>query len=227
MAIMCRKIAIYVEGQTEQILINQLILTWWSYTGIKIDNIKLTNDLKNPIPNYYSEVYDLYFTIINIEGMGHLASAIAQRAKKQIENGFEIIALRDLDFKVKHPNDPIELIRTFKSGLKIAGCQYSEIIELYFAIVTIEAWMLAFHEAVSEWAEIPEKEVLDFLKKKNCKLEDLRSPASLLALIGKKRAKAHHEMMSFASKINCDMIHKVYQSEQVPSFNKFWNKLTS
>jgi len=30
-----KKIAIYVEGQTEQVLINRLILTRWNYTGIQ------------------------------------------------------------------------------------------------------------------------------------------------------------------------------------------------
>lgn len=229
---MCRKIAVYVEGQTEQILINQLILIWWSFSNIKIDNIKLKNDLKNPVHSYNSgNGPDTHFVIINIEGMGHLPSAISQRAEKQIENGFDIIGLRDLDYEnFKHSNDQIELIQKFKSALKIAGCQYSETIELYFAIVTIEAWMLAFQEAVSKWAEVSEKEVLDAIEGKNCKLEQLRSPSSLLALIGKKGAKdpkTYHEIKSFASGIDLRMIHKVYQSKQVPSFNKFWEKLTS
>lgn len=220
-----------MEGQTEQILINQFILVWWSFSNVKIDNIKLKNDLKNPVPNYNSgNVYETHFVIINIEGMGHLSSAISQRAEKQIKNGFDIIGLRDLDFKnFKYSNDQAELIQKFKSALKIGGCQYSETIELYFAIVTIEAWMLAFQEAVSKWAEVSEKEVINAIESKNCKLEQIRSPSSLLALISKKRdknPKTYHETMSFASGIDREMIHKVYQSEKVPSFNKFWKRLT-
>lgn len=227
---MCRKIAIYVEGQTEQILLNQFILVWWSFSDIRIDNIKLKNDLKNPLPNYNSgNGHKIHFVIINIEGMGHLSSAISQRAEKQIANGFEIIGLRDLDFdNFIFSNDQTELVQKFKFALKIAGCKHSENIELYFAIVTIEAWMLAFQEAVSSWAEVSEKEVLNTIESKNCKLEQIRSPSTLLAHIGKKRGKDHktyHETMSFASKIDREMIEKVYRAEQVPSFNKFWEKL--
>jgi len=39
-----KKTAIYVEGQTEQYLLNHLIRTWWANADIQIVNIKLKNN---------------------------------------------------------------------------------------------------------------------------------------------------------------------------------------
>lgn len=87
--------------------------------------------------------------------------------------------------------------------------------------------MLAFHEAVAAWAKVSIKEVLDAIKDKKCKFEQLRNPTNLFDDIGRgKNIKNFHEVQSFASGIDYEMIQKVCRSEQVPSFNKFWDRLT-
>jgi hypothetical protein len=226
---MLKKIAIYVEGQTEHVFLNQLIKLWWFFSNIRIDNIKLVNDKKNPVPNYISGEYNYHFVIINVEGSGHLNSTIARRANKQVEDGFDVIGLRDLDY-VNRDNIQ-QLQQNFKIALRALGCNSFEKIDLHFAVITIEAWLLAFTGAVSKWADIPEDRVLDILKKGNpLELEAVRSPASLLALIGKKRGrdpKSYHEINSLISKIDREMIEEVKNSSKVPSFSLFWDKLTS
>jgi hypothetical protein len=222
---MHKKIAIYVEGQTEHILIDHLIKTWWNFFDIRINNIKLVNDLKNPIPdfNVHGE-FKINFLIINVEGLGSLNSAISQRANKQIDAGFEIIALRDLDDNNINLTEEISI--KFKSALCVAGCKNFEKINLYFAIVTIEAWLLAFTKAVSMWANIPENCLSDQYQMSD--LENIKNPAHSLETIAKKRGKkikSHHEIMSLVSKIDREMFLKVFNSNYPPSFNRFWSKL--
>jgi hypothetical protein len=225
-----KKIVIYVEGQTEQILLNQLIKEWWNFSQkIRIENIKLVNDLKNPIPNHHlSEEYEIFFLIINVEGSGHFNSAIAQRANKQTAEGYKIIGLLDLDYQ--NLNQTHQIQQSFKIALKALSCKNPENIELFLAIISIESWLLAFTPAVSIWAAIPENQVLDIIKKANaaCDLEKIRSPAFVLSEIGKNRGKDHknhHEVMSLVSRINREMISNVNSSSLVPSFNRFWNRL--
>lgn len=96
-----KKIALYVEGQSEQIFLNHLIKIWWQYSGIEIYNIKILSDQNCPcpVPNFIpkSDIEPkISFLIVNVEGAGSLISAISGRADSQQKIGFEIIGLRDI-----------------------------------------------------------------------------------------------------------------------------------
>ena len=86
--------------------------------------------------------------------------------------------------------------------------------------------MLAFTEALSKWAKIPEKDVLKQIKNKipDYKLEEINNSANLLKSIGYNRGKdpkSYHEIKSFVSNITYSSIQKVYDSNSIPNFNKF------
>jgi hypothetical protein len=229
---MCKKIAIYVEGQTEHVFINHCILTWWEYSGVKITNIKLVNDLKNPIPDFISENYGTHFVILNVEGLGSLVSAIFENAHQQVQEGFEIIGLRDLEIDNydEELRYVIEYPVALKKKLKNLGYLHSDEFVLYFAIIKVEAWLLAFTEAVAKWAKISEKDVQICIKKYSepC-LEKIRDPQKLLNSIGNrgKDTKKFHEIKSLVSGIRLEAIQNVYQTRIVPNFSLFWHRLVS
>ncbi len=232
-----KKIAIYVEGQTDQVFINRLILAHWNYNGVNILNIKLQSN-QDQVCKIQDFITDdetaILFLIIDVDGVGSLTSAIASRANIQQKNGFEIIGLRDLsaqDFNelptnIKRIN---RVIQKFKEALQISGCNKSERIELFFAVMTIEAWMLAFTKAISKWSKTPEDNILKQFS--NINLEEIKAPSNLLKQIahssGKKDPKSFHEVMSFVSGITDSQIESVYRANKVPSFNRFWDKLIS
>src|ERR1700722_7750346 len=118
---MCRKkIALYVEGQTEHVLLNHLILSWWNYSNINIQNLKLRahGNVHCNVPSFpLKDVANPNFLIIDVEGVGSLSSIIAGRADKQHELGYNIIGLRDLyaeDYEIlltKQMNNPAQKIR--------------------------------------------------------------------------------------------------------------------
>lgn len=233
-----KKIAIYVEGQTEQIILNQLIKIYWSYTGVKIKNIKLhakqettTHAIDFESGNDFESM--VLFLIINVDGVGTLTSAIADRAHKQQKEGFAIIALRDLsaqDFDTLPPNvdRKIKIVQNFEKAISIIGKGTIDKIRLYFAVMMIEAWMLAFTEALSKWTKLPMPTLLGELRPYN-NLEDIRSPSSLIKRMGqiseRGKSKSFDEVMAFASNISKDELIAVYESNCIPSFNTFWDGL--
>ncbi len=189
------------------------------------------------MPNFLPEIDDasaILFLITDVDGVGSLTSAIASRAENQQKNGFEIIGLRDLsaqDFNELPVNvDRIhEIIQKFKKALQISGSGNTQKIDLFFAVMTIEAWMLAFTGAISKWAKIPEENVLQILSSFN--LEEIKSPSNILKQIAttssRKNPKSFHEVMSLVSYITDFEINNVYESNKIPNFNKFWDRLIS
>ncbi len=228
-----KKIAIYVEGQTEQILINHLIKTWWCYSGIRVNNFRILKGLnkESDVKNYpvHSDIESqLLFLIFNVEGEGSLPSSIADRASKQHEQHFKIIALRDLyaeDYKKNQNKENADqvVLANIRKALKIKGCVEPEKIDIFFSIMEIEAWLLAFSNALLRWAkyspDLPQN--LEAIPRPSLRLEEFGK------LAGRGAHKSYHEITSYVTPISREDIQDVYNSNRVPSFSKFWNKLLS
>ena len=199
---MCRKkIAIYVEGQTEQVFLNHLILTWWSYSGIRIKNTKLlrTEDevkKKYLVPDFSPDTEsDIFISIINVDGVGSIASAIGNRANGQHDAGFVIIGLRDLFYKDDWDNNlnsnelSKKIADNFHKALKKINCKNPNKIDLFFAVMEIEAWLLAFTDSVSKWARLDKKEIQQMIDKESPNIEKIKNPSTLIEKIGKEGGK--------------------------------------
>jgi len=227
-----KKIALYVEGQTEQILVNQLIKTWWSYSGIEIINIKTSTSSECKVVDYQGVGNEeLFFLIVDVDGEGSLISSIANRANKQREEGYTIIGLRDLlasDFKKLSPihkeKTAETLLENFQHAFKTLKCTRPEKIEIFFSIMAIETWLLAFSNALSKWGK---KSAFDIPSN----LETIQDPSNWIKKIGKDAnrgdPKSFHEVTSYVNSITREDIIDVYKSNRIPSFTKFWNKILS
>lgn len=231
-----KKIAIYVEGQAEQAFLNHLILTRWNYTGIKILNLKLHSyqDSKSKVPHFLPNTQNepfVSFVIIDVAGVGSLPSAIASRAKNEQEKGFIILALRDLAAQDFHSlPDHIDrknwIVQKFTKALITSGCSEPHEIELFFSVMTIETWLLAFTQAASVWAHSNKESILKFTS--GLDLESIKNPTNLFKKIGKERSddpKSFHGMTSFIAGITAEEIESVYKAKKVPHFNQFWERL--
>lgn len=228
-----KKIALYVEGQTEQILLNQLIRIWWLYSGIHIENIKIRGADTCNVKSYRAagtENLD-YFLIIDVEGEGSLHRSIVQRAQRQHEEGYEIIGLRDLyakdyeqKFQVDKENTSNIILRDIQEALKIARCDKSEKIQIFFSVMEIEAWLLAFSDALFRWG----KEKVPQL---SLNLEEIPRPSNIIKGIAKsadkRDSKSFSVVTSLVSHITREELIEVYESNRVPSFSRFWKKITA
>jgi Domain of unknown function (DUF4276) len=146
-----RKIALFVEGQTELIVVREYLLRWFNYSNISIECRTLFTDGKfhtapydfpTPTPQYF-------FQIINVGNDNAVLSRILKREEYMWNAGYDkIIGLRDMyskDYReITHRidanvnNDFInaheETINTrAKNPKNIAVC---------FAIMETEAWFL-------------------------------------------------------------------------------------
>lgn len=245
-----KKIAIYVEGQTEQALLRHLILVQSHYAGVKIQNIKLigSNNQATCKVRSHDPLEDsqslIFFLIIDCAGVGSLTSAIADRAPKQLQEGFTIFALRDLyaqdyEERVKKMRDSgatfttAELAQGIRQNIQQAlqkrNC-HDLSMNLYFSIMEVEAWLLAFTKAVSAWADVSESAVFEHIAGNSTAIdcfnfETIKRPSTCLQQIGNLGGKEYKKSHSLIERITREEINAVHKSRRNPSFTIFWDEV--
>jgi hypothetical protein len=136
-----KKIAIFVEGQTERIFMVRFLS---EYLGDKKIEIRIEKNLgnrgvkymgmrKNPYAEFYILVYD-------VGGDSNVVSAVKERAEKMINRaGYSwLLALRDLYPNLREEKNRV--IAAFKQIFE--RYPYSSQLRLILAIMEIEAWFL-------------------------------------------------------------------------------------
>lgn len=233
-----RKIAIYVEGRTEQQVLNHFIKIWYNYENIEITNLKILSgqNQKCEVVNFRESTTSvIQFLILDVNGEGSLPSAIADRSKKQLEAGFKIFSLRDLysqDFQKlpKNIDSQSAIKKSMKISLEKKGCNTLDDIHIFFAVMEIEAWLLAFPSAVSKWAKVDESEVLKLIEPNHKNIENIKRPSVIFSEIGKlggnKGPKSIGTITKVLNGISLEDLQNVYHSKLLPNFNKFWDELT-
>lgn len=166
-----KKIACFVEGQTEQIFVERLFQEIAGYKKISIETYKFQGGKANRIiqPLKLSTIKNAPFFVLLYDcgNDAHVVSDIGKQHQSLIKNGYEkILGLRDLYPIPLGTKEEIETgIRGFLKPLQKIGVPISVIL----AVMEIEAWFLA------EWnylAKIDNRLTCDFILQK-CGL-DLR-----------------------------------------------------
>lgn len=140
-----KKIAIFVEGQTERIFMLRFLSEYLGENKIEIHmekrlgnrGIKYLGMRKNPYAEFYILVYD-------VGGDGNVASAVKERSQKMINSaGYSwILALRDL-----YPNSRPGKKAVIDAFNRIfQEYSYRSKLRLILAVMEIEAWFLADHD---------------------------------------------------------------------------------
>ena len=165
---------------------------------------------------------------------------ILQRDLESLNQIRDLYYPNDFD-KIRYKNniDRINKLKeNFTKALKIKKCENPEEIELHFAIMEIEAWLLAFSQAVAKWCRTDQESVERACK--TSKFEEIPRPSVVLKQlaenskreslsrdqINQKKSKSFEGIISLVSTISRAEIHKVLLSQNIPSFNRFWEKIT-
>lgn len=136
-----KKIAIFVEGQTEQIFVKQLIHQWYGYQNIQVVEEKIRGPqlfirLKGVTAAF---TFEYYFLIIDVGCDEKVASAVRDNAKHMLEVGYDkIIGLRDLYRNKRAEKDKV--LQSIQKILSEFGCPSK--LKILLAIMEIEAWFL-------------------------------------------------------------------------------------
>ncbi len=158
-----RKVAIFVEGQTELIFVRDFLLRLFDYSKLTLECWGLLGDKLSPRPYVYPcSNPEIHFMIINVGGDERVLSSIKDRERRLIgEGGYEkIIGLRDMYSgayaKLSRGviNDDISDRFIQSHNSTIQKMTYHDRIKLYFAIMEIEAWFLSMYNVFQKIAPI-------------------------------------------------------------------------
>jgi hypothetical protein len=145
-----RKVAIFTEGQTEQIFIRHLVALEMGWDKISFKCLRLYRDRTMPaVFSHDSPHAEIYFQIMDVSGDERVLSVMKERERFLLEKGFEkIVGLRDMystnyckragrridqDVMQKFIDSGQQIVREMSSPDKIA---------LHFGIMETEAWFL-------------------------------------------------------------------------------------
>lgn len=148
-----KKIAIFVEGLTEQLFLRNLLEKTVDLSKISFDCFQLVAKSECPVPYCYrNSNSEFHFIIINVQGDEGVLSTIKEREKSLIEKGNidQIYGLRDMYSSEYDRLSPgiisatlIDKIIANQNSI-IDAMHYASRIKLHFAIMEIEAWFLGF-----------------------------------------------------------------------------------
>lgn len=159
-----RKLAVFVEGQTELIFVREFLKQWYSYdatiVGFDCYNL-LANEFCDAAYKYGSEDSENYFFLVNVGNDRSVLSSIIGRMKFLQDKGFQlVVGLRDMYSKQyikdagKHEivhavtRQHIASVKDF-----LQGQETGSFVDFHFAIMEVEAWFLGmsnFLEKVDE-----------------------------------------------------------------------------
>lgn len=148
-----RRLAVFVEGQTELIFVREFLKQWYGYdvniVGFDCYNL-LAKEFRDAEYKYGSEDSENYFMLVNVGNDNSVLSSIIGRLKFLRNKGFQlIVGLRDMyssqyikdaknheivdEVSQKHLNSVNEVLRNVEDGV---------FVNFHFAIMEVEAWFI-------------------------------------------------------------------------------------
>ena len=235
------KIALFTEGQTEQIFVRSLLFQVIDNSKLSLDCIKLHGggEISVPFP-YICPDPKVHFLIIDVGNDNRVLSAIGEREERLFEAGYEkVIGLRDMYSEAYDKRSPgnidDRLTENFIENAQIIIDDMSkpESIVLIFAIMEIEAWFLAMYNLFSKIdetlsVEFIEKQIRINLKKIDPQ-KDFYKPSSelkkILRLIGKEYRKSKDDSEMLCSKMELSDFATAVENNRSKAFKVFYEEM--
>lgn len=233
------KTAVFVEGQTELILVRELLLKTFQYENISLDcfNLFQESNLIHAEYAFPNENADYHYEIINVGNDVSVLSRILRREKYMWNAGFnKIIGLRDMyskAYKEKAGKSEIDedinkhFIKATREQIK------SPNIYFIFAIMEVEAWILGLNNCFQNMDAVLTCEYIS--QNLNHKLEEIDPetkffhPAtiidSIFLLVGKRYNKSKGDINALASLIDKENYIELVKSGKCHSFKEFYEAL--
>lgn len=150
-----RKIAIFVEGETELVFVRNFLNAWYNYDIrlLGFECYKLHSNQSHTVPFALGSRESENFYQIIIVGNDNITGKILSRAAALGRAGFtSIVGLRDMFCNAYHKHSPQgrtvssdlneHFIQIAHSTIESSGLPNRSDIHIHFAIMEIEAWLL-------------------------------------------------------------------------------------
>lgn len=236
------RIAVFVEGQTELIVVREVILKYYEYADIEIECRTLFTDsrLLNAEYDYSSPNASKFFQIINVGNDNAVLSRILKRENLMWNAGYDfIIGLRDMYSatyrKICSDIDENVIEKFIEGSVRTIeeSSQRPDRIFLCFGIMEVEAWILGIRNI---FQALSSELTLDFIEEKLAlRLDQIDPekeffhPATIIediySLVGKSYKKKKGDIEAIASHINRDQIVELNEAEYCNSFTVFMRNI--
>lgn len=152
-----RKVAIFVEGQTEYIFVRDFLCAWYEYDtqklGLECYQFKGNNESDVPFP-FGSRESENFYLIYNVGNDQSVVSKMLKEAPRLQSCGYkQIVGLNDMycdDYhaSVKNRQIDININQKFKNARNqaIQTKKLDHLVKSYFAIMEVEAWFLGMYK---------------------------------------------------------------------------------
>lgn len=177
-----KRIAIFVEGLTEQILVRRMLETVMQNKDIAIQTVKITgghNIRMSFTVMHAAKVVNrtgYYVLIYDCGGETNVKGYLMNQRKKLVEKGYTcILGLRDV-----YPNFSHEDIPKLKKGLNHMVPQRGAITKIHLAVMETEAWFLGEYSHLRKVSQQLSPEYIEKqlgFNPKTENMEDRKSPA--------------------------------------------------
>lgn len=238
------KTAIFVEGQTELILVREMLLRLFEYQNIHLECYTLFADSRFQSAEYSVEndTAAYYFQIINVGNDNAVIKRLLNREKYLWSAGFDrIIGLRDMysrDYRILSNDRNIDelLNQKFIQGSRQTideKAEQPDKIFFSFAIMEAEAWLLGMpvvFERINEDLTIE-----NIAKSLNINLNEIDpeneffQPATeieaIFELAGRNYNKSKGDSYALVSRIEKEDYETLNESEKCASFSTFYQHL--
>ncbi len=238
------KVAIFVEGQTELILVREMLLKLFNYQNINLECFNLYSKENLQVTEYHflNERAEYYFQIVNVGNDNAVLARILRREQRLLDAGFDrIIGLRDMYSKayreaVGNANIDLEINEQFKVGHQEQvnnNAVMPERIFFRFAIMETEAWLLGLAHIFDQ---IDENLTIDFIEQQlGYNLDSIDpeilffQPANelktIFELVGKTYDKSRGDVNSIVSLIERNDYMLLELAEKCNSYSAFYQAI--
>jgi len=212
-----KKIAIFTEGQGEQIFIRHLLIQVIGYSDLSFNCQKLyRHNLQDVSYQYPNQNAKFHFLIINAGNDEKVLSLLVERIDKLRMVGYEkFIGIRDMYCDTYQKRSPVTVDETLNQQMidsankVIQNMNNPDQIVFCFSIMELEAWILSMHNL---FTRINKKLTLEYIQQElGYNLRDIDpqmvfyKPSdeidNILKLIGSRYTKKYGDMASICDKI--------------------------
>lgn len=227
-----RKVALFVEGQAEQVFVRDFLIKWydWDINKVGLACYKLHAGNEYEAPYQHGTVdSENYFQIFNVGNDSSVLSVMLDRANRLHNAGYSlVVGLRDMFSKVYHQKtfqknneriiDP-ELNERFIQSAKeeIEASSKPLELQMHYAIMEVEAWLLGMPKFMEHLQDINDPET------------DIYHPAEklkeLMEAMGSGYDKHSKDIESIIGNLDKKDYLALYESGRCQSFRKFVDAL--
>ena len=238
-----RKVAVFVEGQTELVFVREFLVKWFDYDCKKIGfscyNLH-NNEFCDTSYQYGDESSENYYLIVNVGNDNSVLGKILARMQFLVKRNYDIIiGLRDMysdqyikDAKGREIKDDITQMHIDAVKEQITAINDGDKIHFHFAIMEIEAWLLGMHQ----YLEALDSKLTTAYINENIGLDLNKDPETTIfhpavelgriyELVGKKYGKHDSDISAIMSKLTQDDFLDLATSDKCYSFYSFIKSL--